>query len=429
MAAPVLAAGPAIGCAWLVGADFGNKTLCPTDDCLDDAGSARAFAPDGGDAAVSEDASDESDSAGDDADDGSATAAPRPGPVFVSNAIGIAAGAQNACAVLSGGTVTCWGDNSNGQLGSGGTMSSSIPVPVTGLTNATAVTIGGTLGSGIHVCALQSSGTVSCWGSNYSGELGTGTAAGQAAVPMVVPNLAGATAIAAGNDFTCALITGGTVQCWGNLSYGQPPADGGYVVSPPTAIPNLVGAISMSIGQYFGCAVLSDKTVACWGDGFEGELGNGLAGIESVGPVPVSGVTNATAVTAGEYAACALLSGGSVQCWGDNAYGELGTGTFASSEIAVAAQVSNAASVAESNTDEFACATLVEGTVQCWGRNDNGQLGTGSATIASPYAVSAPAAVPDLQHVVTVAAGGGFACALLVGGTVECWGDNESGSM
>ena len=108
-------------------------------------------------------------------------------------ALAVSAGIFHSCALLAGGTVTCWGADWNGQA--------SVPA---GVTSATAISAGYE-----HSCALLAGGTVTCWG--YDGY-------GQSSAPAGVTS---ATAISAGVYHSCALLAGGTVKCWGNNDYGQ----------------------------------------------------------------------------------------------------------------------------------------------------------------------------------------------------------------
>ena len=143
------------------------------------------------------------------------------------NAVAISAGGEHSCALLVNGIVECWGDNSNGELGNGTNNSSFTPIIVKGiggssrLVGVRAITIGDD-----HPCALLSNGTVDCWGDNGNGELGNGTTRSSftpVAVKGVggVPRLTGVRAISAGGDHTCAALASGAVDCWGYNSSGQ----------------------------------------------------------------------------------------------------------------------------------------------------------------------------------------------------------------
>jgi hypothetical protein len=142
----------------------------------------------------------------------------------------IAAGSLSACALQLGGlfdgfSVDCWGDNSMGELGNGTDTGGLTPVPVTGMTNATAIAVGDDL-----ACALLSAGGIACWGDNYEGELGDGTTGGPdscaglapcSTTPLPVSGITNATAISTNGDEACALLSGGSVDCWGGNAVGQ----------------------------------------------------------------------------------------------------------------------------------------------------------------------------------------------------------------
>ena len=129
----------------------------------------------------------------------------------------IAASLYHTCAVASNGTAACWGYGADGRLGTGNTNSSNIPVAVTGgaLENKTVTQIAT---GNDHTCALISDGTVTCWGAGASGQLGTGNT-NNSNIPVAVTGGAlenkTVTQIATGGEHTCALISDGTVTCWG----------------------------------------------------------------------------------------------------------------------------------------------------------------------------------------------------------------------
>ena len=246
----------------------------------------------------------------------------------------IALGEGHSCIMLTGGTVKCWGYNLYGQLGNGTLGSgtdSPTPVDVSGITTAASIALGA-----YHSCALLTDGTVKCWGRDHKGQLGNGDeTTADSATPVDVSGITTATSLAPGgsqpNYHSCALLTGGTVKCWGSGYYGQlgneitgTTADS----ATPVDVTGITTATSIAVGGQFSCAVLTDGTVKCWGENIYGQLGNGTTTPQtSTTPVDVSGITTATSIALGHAHACALLTDGAVMCWGYNDKGQLGDGT------------------------------------------------------------------------------------------------------
>jgi alpha-tubulin suppressor-like RCC1 family protein len=231
----------------------------------------------------------------------------------------------HTCVMLTSGQIECEGDNERGELGNGTTTPSSTPVPVNGIASATAIASGAR-----HTCALVSGGAVYCWGANYAGQLGDGTTTNRT-TPVLVAGLPAAHAIAAGEDTTCAILLDGTIRCWGDDTFGEL----GYNAFPssysasPVAISGITDATGLSVGNQQMCARDVTGTVKCWevatywNDRSGATNGDGVGGL-----LNLSSITDATAVAGGDGQACALTTGGSIQCWGEDNHGELGNGTL-----------------------------------------------------------------------------------------------------
>ncbi|MBI2062044.1 MAG: hypothetical protein HYT87_20215, partial [Nitrospirae bacterium] len=330
---------------------------------------------------------------------------------------------KSACALMVDGTVKCWGRNAEGQIGDGTTVNKSAPVAVSSLTNAVSVT-----GGYMHTCALLSDGTVECWGRNLEGQLGNGTTATLTSTPVGVSSLSSVLAVTGGGSYqTCALISDGSVKCWGINSYGQLGDGTTANKTTPVAVTSLTGAIAVASGGDVACSLVSDGSVKCWGRNLSGEIGDGTT-LQKTTPVAVSSLSNAVAVAAGSGHMCALMSDGTVKCWGGNAYGRLGDGTTVDKWTPVAVStLTNAATVSPGGFDT--CSLLSDGTVKCWGMNywsatSFGQLGDG--TTVDKWT---PVAVSTLTNAVAISTAEFHVCALLSNGTVNCWGAGPQGEL
>jgi alpha-tubulin suppressor-like RCC1 family protein len=187
----------------------------------------------------------------------------------------------------------------------------------------------------------------------------------------------------------------------------------------------LAGPVTrIDTGDSHTCAVVEIGRVLCWGSNAFGQVGDGRNGLRLV-PVNVNGLSmNLAAVSAGGLHTCALTSVGGVKCWGNNAYGQLGDGTTTDrvSPVDVVGLSSSVVAIAAGGF--HTCALLIDGTVKCWGNNVAGQLGDGTNTSRS-----VPVEVPDLTSVTALAAGMYFTCSASTLGRVHCWGDNNSGQL
>jgi alpha-tubulin suppressor-like RCC1 family protein len=257
--------------------------------------------------------------------DGAGSGVPSP------TVVAISAGTNHTCALTSDGTVACWGDDYNGQLGNGTRNNSPTPVTVSGLRDITAISA-----DGDHTCALRSDHTVACWGDNTYDEPSDGAVLSGAfgsPTPRAVSSLHDVAGISCGGGHTCTVLLDRTVKCWGGNLYGQLGDGTANASQSPVLVVNLPGAMDVSAGGTHTCALLSDATVACWGDNAYGQLGNGTA-TASMTPVAIPNLRGVVAVSAHGAHTCALLSDATVACWGDNDYGQLVTAPRAGRSLA-----------------------------------------------------------------------------------------------
>jgi hypothetical protein len=226
--------------------------------------------------------------------------------------------------------------------------------------------------------------TVQCWGRNQDGQVGNGDSTTDTSLPAAaVVGLGSVAALAGGGYHNCALMPDSTVRCWGRNDDGQLGTGNRTRATSAVEVSGLRAA-AVSAGGYHTCALLLDGTVQCWGKNEWGQVGQPTTTGAFIVPTTVPGVSNAVAVTAGAFHTCAILADGSAQCWGRNEFGEVGDGTTTPSSAPV--QVRGLASPSVLAVGGFhACARMRDTSVQCWGWNGSGQLGNGSTT-TSPLA-------------------------------------------
>jgi alpha-tubulin suppressor-like RCC1 family protein len=330
----------------------------------------------------------------------------------------INSGALQSCVLLATETVKCWGNNVYGQLGNGSTASSSTPVAVVGLSGVSQIVT-----NTVQTCAIVSSGAVQCWGHEVDDVTDPLTIGSGSSTPIPVVGLSGVVQISVGAAHACALLKGGTVECWGE-NYLEQLGNGSTTNSPtPVVVSGVSNAKQISSSGDTNCALIEGGTVKCWGSNYYGSLGDGSTTPLSSTAVNVVGLTNVTQVAVGVASSCALLSSGSVKCWGLNIDGELGNDTTTSSSAPVTVNGLSGVSYISAGSVNI-CALLTTGSVECWGVNTNGELGDGNTT-NSPI----PVAVSGLSGATQIAVGDDHSCALLDSGGIECWGGNAGGQL
>lgn len=323
---------------------------------------------------------------------------------------------SHVCAVMSDGTLKCWGGNYRGQLGNGRLDDQLMPAKVEGLSQVKQVSARG------NTCILNNDGTAMCFGANFYGELGNGTSGYSTYLPGYVGSLSNATQISTSHSHACALLDDGTVKCWGLNNFGQL-GDGTIEnKTTPVTVADLTNVIQISAGNQYTCALIDDGTVRCWGYNANGQLGDASMSNSAV-PVEVNGLSQAIQILTSNFHTCALIADGTVKCWGRNSSGELGNGSLIDSNTAVLVNsLTQVTKIALGGS--HSCALVSGGTVKCWGNNYMGQLGDSLVNMST-----LPISINGINQAIQLASGAANNCILNNSNKIKCWGGNEYGQL
>jgi alpha-tubulin suppressor-like RCC1 family protein len=279
-------------------------------------------------------------------------------------------------------------------------------------------------GGGYSAYALGVNGTVWAWGDNLEGQLGNGSASAGVDVPVRVPEMSRAVALAASFNAAYALQRDGTVWAWGDNADGELGNAGPTTRHLPVRVQRLGRMAQIAAGGFSAYALGANGTVWAWGDNASGQLAESLLVTSSATPLEVKGLAGVQQLTAGGSTAYALARDGTIWAWGDNAFGEMAQPATRVVSVAPAhiARLGHVSAIAASTYTAFALSR--EGAVWAWGDNSSGQLGDG--TKERSYL---PVHVRDLRHVISIAAGGNAAYALEADGSVWAWGYGAYGQL
>lgn len=346
-----------------------------------------------------------------------ATTTPPPVTPAVKSTV-VSGGASNLRIDGSASTVKGWGQNDLGQLGTGNTSPTATPASVNFGAGKTAKQVA----VGIeHACAILNDDSVSCWGNNSAGQLGQPLTTASSSAPLAVAGVT-AKAIAVGLEHTCIITSSDSVQCWGSNSKGQLGQPVGTLTQSqsPQAISGLT-AKSITSGFNHLCAVASDDSVKCWGDNQYGQLGNS-SNSDSPTIVSAGGMAGVKQLTLGAYHSCAATST-AVNCWGRNDAGQLGSNSGTASLNVPTPTATTRASVSQLVAGLSHTCALSGTTAECWGSNANKQL-SGSTGGGTSFVT-----VTLTNSPVSLSAGLNHTCAQDSNNETFCWGAGTSGRL
>lgn len=330
--------------------------------------------------------------------------------------LAVSAGWFHTCAIDAQRALWCWGRNAHGTLGVGDTLDRSAPAQVAGAWKSVSA-------GARHTCARRTDDTLWCWGANEDGQVGT-TPASAVVSPVQLLAPAAWQDVSAGDAHTCGRDALGEVWCWGANDAGQLGLGRPGGTDAPEQVPG-GPYLDVGAGGRHSCAISPTHALSCWGRNASGQLGLGTRDrLEHGSPAPVAGAETFRSIELGGAHGCALSTAGFVHCWGRNDDGELGTGDSAPHD----------APAMVLNTQEFEwIGAFAEGSCAvaagsndpvCWGNNRSGRLGISNRPLRA-----APTPVPVPDALMGISAGLTHTCGHGSSGALWCWGDGSDGQL
>ncbi|MDO9179399.1 MAG: Ig-like domain-containing protein [Agitococcus sp.] len=341
---------------------------------------------------------------------------------------------DTTCAVIPSGTVKCWGGSDFGQLGDNDEVMAALtdsskkfksaPVTVANLNGIKQVAVGYN-----HACAISQTGSVSCWGDNSRGQIGDGTTTLRPQATPVVGLSAKVTQLALTYQSSCALLETGAVQCWGGNTQGELGVGQTAKLNQSTSPKSVVLLNNVTIkrlvsGRQHLCGITNSDTLVCWGWNDSGQLGLTDTTARFIPTTVTSVGSGVKQVAAGYGHSCAVRASDTV-CWGDNSKGQLGDGTTTSSSLPVV--VTDLSGVTElALGKEHSCATKSSNDTMCWGSRQAGQT---AQSVSAVLLDKTPVLLTALSGKQSISAGDFHTCSIGSGGAVKCWGKNDLGQL
>jgi alpha-tubulin suppressor-like RCC1 family protein len=339
----------------------------------------------------------------------------------------IASGYDFSCAIKPDTTVWCWGTDQNERLGNGAVLTAdqTTPTQVVNSFGAVQVTAGAN-----HACMIKSDGSLWCWGQDFYGQLGNGSADNlNQPVPVQVDAGSTWTQIGAGDIHTCGIKNDGSAWCWGFPGEGRIGNNGGYN-SDPQLVSDPGPWSSIDGGGGHTCGIKTDGSAWCWGGRVAGAIGDGLLSPNANIPTLVAEPGPWANIATGYLNTCGVKLDGSAWCWGSNYYGQSALGNagavsaFPHKVADPGPWVSIRMAAQTNGYSGTACGIKTDGTAWCWGASGSGQVGNGQGGLLIP-----PSQVADPGPWAGIDAGTYHTCGIKADGSVWCWGSDDLGNL
>jgi len=363
----------------------------------------------------------------------------------------VSSGGEHACAVSQKGKVYCWGQGTEGQLGTGSFTNRTVPTLID-TTSLGDIIFDEVKAGSRHTCARSIQGRIYCWGEGANGKLGHTDLTNQNTPVLVLASVGQFTNVVGlevGYNHSCGLTSEGKLFCWGAQSTeGRLGSNSAADQDRPVAveISHLLSKrtfTQISSGSDNTCAIGSDGKPYCWGKGSTGKLGNGAT--DKLIPIAVNltGIpgTQFTQISTGTNHTCGLTTEGKIFCWGQNNEGQLGNGTNVASTVPVEIDT-NIVGLNDPGTvdNEFigfksvhvghshTCALYGNNKIYCWGYGLYGQLGSNS-TLSQPRPQAVVEPGGGFIAFKELAVGDYHTCALSTDHKAYCWGWGSLGRL
>lgn len=354
----------------------------------------------------------------------------------------VSAGFQHTCGIRKGGSLWCWGRNSEGQAGNGAFENVYAPAEI----GEGVAWDGAGLGD-YWTCGVAKDNSLWCWGSHVNGSAREDKKTANA-VPERLALKSGNLSeikfldIAPGDGHVCGLAVGGKIYCWGaprrlgrsGEEYGKEPAEiDASNVNAPKEFTDL------SVGSGHSCGLTGDGRAFCWGRNDFGQTGTGTFSENVDIPTAVliediAGSKIFSRIAAGTFHACAIMDDGAAYCWGKNGNGQLGCGDTSDRakpvKVAAGGLKGSKEFIVVSAGFSHTCGITKDNLALCWGEVFTGKTCNGykDPNCLAPITIKIEGAKGE-SGFRFVSAGTSHSCLIAVGGALYCWGNNEDGRL